>query len=162
GQFRLAAAAGRHRGHGASAAWLSFAGRDRCGSFERYLGSAMEPARPVRGGADRAAGRAAAWLAVALLAAGYLVLAQHEAMAPLWTLAFALALGLLLRALPEGRLRTFARGGAIAAFALAALCALPFTAAQLQYAMHPQLEKGVTTRVVSAEFIAPPPDMVVQ
>src|SRR6185312_11160402 len=30
----------------------------------RYLGSAMEPARPVRGGLDRAAGRAAAGLAM--------------------------------------------------------------------------------------------------
>src|SRR6185312_7870349 len=93
---------------------------------------------------------------------GYLALAQHEAMAPRWTLALALAFALLLRALPEGRLRTFARGGALALFALAVLWALPFTAAQLQYALHPQLEEGVTTRVVSAEFIAPPPDMVVQ
>ncbi|HWU77943.1 MAG TPA: hypothetical protein VN043_15700 [Rhodanobacter sp.] len=107
------------------------------------------------------AGRLLGW-PWGLLAAGYLVLAQHEAMAPLWTVAVALAFALLLRALPEGRLSRFARGGALGLFVLAALWALPFTAAQLQYALHPQLEQGVTTRVVSAEFIAPPPDMVVQ
>src|SRR6185437_4302445 len=66
------------------------------------------------------AGRLLGW-PWALLAAGYLTLAQHEAMAPLWTLALALAFALLLRALPEGRLRTFARGGALALFALAVL-----------------------------------------
>src|SRR6185437_6668471 len=87
--------------------------------------------------------------------AGYLALAQHEAMAPLWTLALALAFALLLRALPEGRLRTFARGGALALFALAVLWALPFTAAQLQYALHPQLEQSSTERVVSVAFVPP-------
>ncbi len=99
------------------------------------------------------AGRLLGW-PWALLAAGYLVLAQHEAMAPLWTLALALALALLLRALPEGRLRVFARGGARAVFALAVLWALPFAAAQLQYALHPQLEHGSAPRMVSAH--APP------
>src|SRR6185312_7043872 len=91
----------------------------------------------------------------ALQAAGYLALAQHEAMAPLWTLALALAFALLLRALPESRLRAFARGGALALFALAVLWALPFTAAQLQYALHPQLEQGSTARVVSVAFVPP-------
>ena len=102
------------------------------------------------------AGRLLGW-PWALLAAGYLVLAQHEAMAPLWTLAAALALALVLRSLPMGRLRLFARSGAIALCALAVLWALPFTAAQFEYALHPQLEQGVTERVVSAAF-APPPD----
>ncbi len=102
------------------------------------------------------AGRLLGWR-WALLAAGYLALAQHEAMAPLWTLAVALGLALVLRALPEGRLRLFARGGAMALFALAALWALPFSAAQLEYALHPQLEQGARERVVSAAF-APPPD----
>ena len=100
------------------------------------------------------AGRLLGW-PWALLAAGYLALAQHEAMAPLWTLALALAFALLLRALPGGRLRTFARGGAMALFALAVLWALPFTAAQLQYALHPQLEQGSTARVVSVAFVPP-------
>ncbi|MEO8746873.1 MAG: hypothetical protein ABI379_04335 [Rhodanobacter sp.] len=91
----------------------------------------------------------------ALLAGGYLVLAQHENMAPLWTLAIALALGLLLRALPEGLLRSVARGTALAMFALATLWAIPFTAAQLQYALHPQLEPSLSPRMVSANY-APP------
>ncbi|MGS1120176.1 hypothetical protein [Rhodanobacter sp. UC4436_H3] len=97
------------------------------------------------------AGRLLGW-PWALLAAGYLALAQHEALAPLWTLALALALALLLRALPEGRLRAFARGGALAVFALAVLWALPFAAAQLQYALHPQLEHGSAPRMVSAAY----------
>ncbi|MEO7051993.1 MAG: hypothetical protein ABI128_10045 [Rhodanobacter sp.] len=93
----------------------------------------------------------------ALLAAGYLALAQHEAMAPLWTLALALAIALLLRALPAGRLRLFAHGAAVALFALVALWALPFAATQLQYALHPQLEQSLATRVVSEQFIEPSP-----
>jgi hypothetical protein len=97
------------------------------------------------------AGRLLGW-PWALLAAGYLALAQHEDMAPLWTLAIALAFALLLRALPEGRLRSFARNGAIAMFALAVLWALPFTAAQLQSALHPQLEQVMAPRLVSGEF----------
>ncbi len=104
------------------------------------------------------AGRLLGW-PWALLAAGYLTLAQHEAMAPLWTVAIALALALLLRALPDGRLRLFARAGAIAMFVLAVLWALPFTAAQLQYALHPQLEQSSAARVVSAAFVAPAPPM---
>jgi len=96
------------------------------------------------------AGRLLGW-PWALLAAGYLALAQHEALAPLWTLALALALALLLHALPEGRLRVFARGGALAVFALAVLWALPFAAAQLQYALHPQLEQG-NARMVSVAY----------
>lgn len=96
------------------------------------------------------AGRLLGW-PWALLAAGYLVLAQHERAAPLWTLAVTLALALLLRALPEGRLRSAARGGAVAVFALAVLWTLPFVASQLQYALHPQLENGSQGRVVSAD-----------
>ncbi|MES1154519.1 MAG: hypothetical protein ABUL45_06335, partial [Rhodanobacter sp.] len=50
------------------------------------------------------AGRLLGW-PWALLTAGYLALAQHEHGAPLWTLTLTLVLALLLRALPEGRLR---------------------------------------------------------
>ncbi|MDE1962294.1 MAG: hypothetical protein KGI42_00140 [Xanthomonadaceae bacterium] len=88
------------------------------------------------------AGRALGWPG-ALLAAGFLLLAQHEGGAPRWTLAVALALVLLLRALPDGRLRFAARFVALAAFVLAVLWTLPFAATQLQYALHPQLESGV-------------------
>jgi hypothetical protein len=97
------------------------------------------------------AGRLFGW-PWALLAAGYLALAQHESAAPLWTLAVTLALALLLRALPEGRLRLAARVGAVAIFALAVLWTLPFAAAQLQYALHPQLEGGGQSRIVSAGY----------
>lgn len=95
------------------------------------------------------AGRLLGW-PWGLLAAGYLSLAQHEITAPLWTLAVTLALALLLRALPEGRLRATTRTAAIAVFALAVLWTLPFVAAQLQYAWHPQLEGGSQSRTVSA------------
>jgi len=97
------------------------------------------------------AGRLLGW-PWALLAAGYLTLAQHESDAPLWTLAVVLALTLLLRALPEGRLQSTARIGAVAALALAALWTLPFAAAQLQSALHPQLEAASQGRMVSANF----------
>ena len=102
------------------------------------------------------AGRLLGW-PWALLAAGYLALSQHESAAPLWTLAAALALALLLRALPQGRLGTFARVGALAVFALTVLWTLPFAARQLQYALHPQLESGSPSRFVSANFAPPPP-----
>lgn len=114
------------------------------------------------------AGRLLGW-PWALPAAGYLALAQHEAAAPLWTLAVTLALALLLRALPEGRLRLAARAGAVAVFALAVLWTLPFAATQLQYALHPQLEGGNQVRVVSAGYAAQdemlagaPPKVMVQ
>jgi hypothetical protein len=100
------------------------------------------------------AGRLLCW-PWALLAGGYLTLAQHESDAPLWTLAVVLALTLLLRALPEGRLRSTARIGAVAAFALALLWTLPFAAAQMQSALHPQLEGTSQGRMVSAGFAAP-------
>jgi hypothetical protein len=101
------------------------------------------------------AGRLLGW-PWALLAAGYLALAQHESHAPLWTLGVTLALALLLRALPEGRLRSSVRIGAVTVFALAVLWTLPFTATQLQYALHPQLEGGSQGRVVSVNYIEPP------
>jgi hypothetical protein len=100
------------------------------------------------------AGRLLGW-PWALLAAGFLALAQHEGGAPLWTLAVVLALVLLLRALPEGRLRQVTRAGAMAMFALAVLWTLPFAASELQYALHPQLESGNHERVVQANFIEP-------
>ncbi|WP_426702256.1 hypothetical protein ACPPVV_04395 [Rhodanobacter sp. Col0626] len=103
------------------------------------------------------AGRLLGW-PWALLAAGYLALAQHENAAPLWTLAVTLALALLLRALPEGRLRSTGRIGAMAVFALAVLWTLPFTARQLEYALHPQLEGGSRERVVQVAFNEPVPE----
>ncbi|TPG11334.1 hypothetical protein EAH75_10420 [Rhodanobacter glycinis] len=102
------------------------------------------------------AGRLLGW-PWALLAAGYLALAQHENAAPLWTLAGTLALALLLRALSEGRLRSSARIGALTVFALVVLWTLPFVATQLQYALHPQLEKHPVDKMVQVQYIQPAP-----
>jgi hypothetical protein len=63
-QRRLAAAAGKHRGHAASAAGLSAAWRRGRGSFAGFVGRALEPARSVRRRSDRAARRPAAGLAL--------------------------------------------------------------------------------------------------
>jgi hypothetical protein len=76
----------------------------------------------------------------ALAAAGYLVLGYQEFGAPLWTLLAAIALALIARALPRGRLATGAEWARRGAVLLLVLAALPFVAAQLRYALHPQLE----------------------
>ena len=87
------------------------------------------------------AGRLLGW-PWALLAVGFLALSQHEYGAPRWTLGIALALALLARALPEGKLRLGSRIGTGAVLALAALWSLPFAARQMDYVLHPQLEGG--------------------
>lgn len=88
------------------------------------------------------AGRLLGW-PWALVALGFLALSQHEFGAPRWTLALAVALLLVVRALPEGRLRTAGRIGGVAMLALAALWTLPFAAVQLRDVLHPQLEGDV-------------------
>lgn len=74
--------------------------------------------------------------------AGYVLLGYQEGGAPLWTLFAAIALALVARALPQGRLRTVAGWVQRAALLLLVLATLPFAAAQLRYALHPQLEGG--------------------
>ena len=96
------------------------------------------------------AGRLLGW-PWAALAAVLLALAQHENGAPRWTLALALALALLMRALPDGRLRAGARIGALAVLAVALLWSLPFAGTQLQYALHPQLQASGLTHVAMGE-----------
>lgn len=85
-----------------------------------------------------------AWRAFGVLgglaAIGYLVLGYQEAGAPLWSLLAALALALIVRALPDGRLAGAAVWLKRAALLLLVLSALPFVAEQLRYALHPQLE----------------------
>ena len=81
-------------------------------------------------------------LAGVAITIGYLVLAYQESGAPVWTLLAALALGLVARALPQGRLATVAIWTRRAALALLVLVALPFVAGELRYALHPQLENG--------------------
>jgi hypothetical protein len=87
-----------------------------------------------------------------LLAIGFLILSQHEAGAPRWTPGVALALALLMRALPAGRLHTVARIGAVAALAVGVLFSLPFAARQMQYALHPQLERVEFARTATVQF----------
>jgi len=104
------------------------------------------------------AGRLLGW-PWTLVALGFLVLSQHEGGAPRWTLAVALALALLMRALPEGRLRAASRTGAGVLLVLAVLWTLPFAAAQMNYALHPQLEVqgGMKEKALKTNFIEPPP-----
>lgn len=95
------------------------------------------------------AGRLLGW-PWALLAVGFLALSLHESGAPRWTLGLALALGLLARALPEGKLRFGSRIGAGAVLALAVLWSLPFAAQQMDYVLHPQLEGGQAQQLDAA------------
>ncbi|MDR1967092.1 MAG: hypothetical protein LBQ32_00130 [Burkholderiaceae bacterium] len=77
-----------------------------------------------------------------VMAAAYLLLALPEPGAPLWTLAAALALALLLRTLPAGRLSQAVRWGTYAALAVFFLTAIAFAPGQLRAALHPQLERA--------------------
>jgi len=95
------------------------------------------------------AGRLLGWQ-WALLAVAFLALSQHEDGAPRWTLGIALALALLARALPEGKLRLGSRIGAGAVLALAVLWSLPFAARQMDYVLHPQLEGGAAQALQTA------------
>ncbi|GLQ44674.1 hypothetical protein GCM10007902_45240 [Dyella nitratireducens] len=85
------------------------------------------------------AGRLLGWH-WAVIAALFLILSQHEAGAPRWTLGVALAFALLMRALPAGRLRQWAQMASMLALALAVVWTLPFAKTQLENALHPQLE----------------------
>ncbi|HEY6895469.1 MAG TPA: hypothetical protein VI258_14945, partial [Rhodanobacteraceae bacterium] len=76
------------------------------------------------------------------VAIAYLVLAYQEPGAPLWSLLAALALGLVVRALPAGRLATAAIWLRRAALVVLVLLALPFVATELRFALHPQLESA--------------------
>ncbi|TCI06918.1 hypothetical protein EZM97_30305 [Dyella soli] len=96
------------------------------------------------------AGRYLGW-PWALAAVGFLALSLHEDGAPRWTLAVALALALLMRVLPDGRLRIVSRTAAGVLVLVAALWALPFAATQMSYALHPQLEEEASV------YHAPPP-----
>ncbi|HEY3521108.1 MAG TPA: hypothetical protein VGK80_08715, partial [Rhodanobacteraceae bacterium] len=77
-----------------------------------------------------------------LVALGFVVLSQSEPGAPRWFPGLAVALALIARALPEGKLRNVARYAGMAMLALAVLMTLPFGAEQLRDALHPQLESS--------------------
>ena len=88
-----------------------------------------------------------AWRALGLpgaaLTLGYLLVDYHETGAPLYSLGVVLALGLLLGALPEGRLQRFGGWLRKAALLLLALLIVPFAASQLRMALYPQLEGNI-------------------
>ncbi len=81
-----------------------------------------------------------AGVAGGMLACAYLLLGYQEDGAPVWTLLAALVLTLIARALPSGQLARVAQWLQRGALVVLALVALPFAAAQLRYALHPQLE----------------------
>lgn len=88
----------------------------------------------------------------AVVAAAYLVLGYQESGAPLWTLLAVLALVLIVRALPQGRLAFGAEWLRRATLLLLVLAALPFVASQLRYALYPQLESEGVYAVGGAGF----------
>jgi len=75
-----------------------------------------------------------------VVTAAYLLLAFQEPGAPLWALTFVLALGLLARSLPEGRLRKVFRFTQYIALAVFVLTSVVFIPGELRFALHPQLE----------------------
>lgn len=78
----------------------------------------------------------------------WVLLAWHEPLAPRFSLFGAVALSLLLRHLPPGRLARVTGWIRNALLVLAALLVLPFAAAQLRLALHPQLEHDSTDEPV--------------
>lgn len=76
------------------------------------------------------------------VAAGFLLLGYQELGSPLWSLLAALALALVVRALPAGKLGRVAEWLRRAALMILVLVALPFVAGQVRYALYPQLEQG--------------------
>jgi hypothetical protein len=79
----------------------------------------------------------------ALAAFAWLLLGYQEAGAPRWTLLAAVALALVLRALPQGRLARGIEWTRRVALLLLVLVSLPFAATQVRNAMYPQLENEV-------------------
>src|SRR6201999_3594566 len=69
----------------------------------------------------------------AAVAAGYLMLGYQESGAPVWTLLAAMALALVARALPAGRLAMASMWLSRAALVALVLFALPFVAGELRY-----------------------------
>lgn len=79
------------------------------------------------------------WLGAAAVV-GYLLLGFHERAAPVFPLGAVIALLLVARALPEGRLRRVAQVARGVFLTALVLLAVPFAAAQLRMALYPQLE----------------------
>ena len=84
----------------------------------------------------------------------YLLLGYQEADSPLRSLLAALALALIARALPAGRLGTAAVWLKRVALAALLLVTLPFVADQVRFALYPQLEQGGTLYSRTAGYAA--------
>ncbi|MGE5167239.1 MAG: hypothetical protein ACM3KT_01295 [Deltaproteobacteria bacterium] len=76
----------------------------------------------------------------AAAATAYLILGYQESNSPLWSLIAVLALALIARALPAGKLARMASRLRAAALLVLVLIALPFVATQVRDALYPQLE----------------------
>jgi hypothetical protein len=102
-----------------------------------------------------------AWRALGLaggaIALGYLLVDYHENDAPLYSLGILLALVLLLRALPAGRLQRVGDWARKGALLVLALLIVPFAAAQLRMAIYPQLENSSEQAVYPMQAEVPPP-----
>ena len=81
------------------------------------------------------------WIGSVIVVA-YLLLGYQEYGSPLWSLLAALALALIVRALPIGKLGRAAELLRRAALLLLLLVGLPFLAGQVRYALYPQLEQS--------------------
>ncbi|HZW51002.1 MAG TPA: hypothetical protein VFF05_04015, partial [Rudaea sp.] len=78
----------------------------------------------------------------AAAAVAYLVLGYQESDSPLWSLIAVIALALIARALPPGKLARATARLRAAALLILVLIALPFFATQVRDALYPQLEAG--------------------
>jgi len=75
-----------------------------------------------------------------IAATAYLILGYQESGSPLWSLLFVLALALIARMLPEGKLQRVAEWARRFALLCLIVVSLPFLASQVRYALYPQLE----------------------
>jgi hypothetical protein len=107
-----------------------------------------------------------AWRLLGIVGAGvtvaYLLLGYQESGSPMWSLLATLALALIARALPAGKLVRVADLSRRAALVVLVLVALPFVAGQVRYALYPQLEQGgynVAVQVVPVPRAVPGPHL---
>lgn len=99
------------------------------------------------------AARLLGWIG-GVIVLGYLVLGYHEANAPLWTLLAVIALGLAVKALPAGKLRSVAFWITAVPALLLACWTLLFVAQQVRYTLYPQLEDAISWQAIPTGGIA--------
>jgi hypothetical protein len=92
-------------------------------------------------------------------AAAYLILAMPEPLAPVQSLAAAVAFTLLHRLMPEGRLRGLFRLGQYLALLGLVVAAVTFIPVQIRYALYPQLEQDPTVYMEPDDVYTAPDDV---